>query len=159
MCLKVVLNSTRKNYFSTVGGTRYDFRSFLKIKLNQGKMGIIRPRLVCLINLKLVWRPLIGYKNLALKGHFSHFRSNMENPSNWSCSLTFQNSKILGQKNNFSHFRGNIKNLVHRLHPNVQLCPECATVFWAICVLSRVSFVQHSGRISIPKWQKSTEMG
>ena len=38
-------------------------------------------------------------------------------------------------------------------------CTLCATFLWAICVLSRVSFVPHSGKISTPKWQKWTIMG
>ena len=52
--------------------------------------------------------------------------------------------------------------LVHRLYPNVQPpnvqhCPQCATLFWAICVLPRVPNVQHFTKI-ILYWGKKLKI-
>ena len=56
-----------KNIFSTVGGPRYDFRPFLKIKLKPGQNGYHSTTFGIPNQSKKVCRPLSCYKNLSLK--------------------------------------------------------------------------------------------
>ena len=59
-----------------------------------------------------------------------------------------------------------VKSLLHWSHPmcspsNMQQCPLCSTIFWEICVLPRVSFMQHLnllGKISTSR-QKLVKLG
>ena len=62
-CLKLVLNLARKKIIFTVGGPKYDFRSFFKIKLKPGQHGYHSTPFGISNHPKTVCWPLSCHKN------------------------------------------------------------------------------------------------
>ena len=72
-CLKLVLNLARKKIIFTVGGPKYDFRSWLKIKLKPRQNGYHSTTFCMPYHSKWVKRPLRCHKNLTPKVIFRIF--------------------------------------------------------------------------------------